>query len=264
MLQVKDVIEGIDSFAPFSLSCEWDNSGLQIGSFEQEVDRVAVSLDLTDNAIEEAMERGCSCLVTHHPAIFEPLRSIRTETPLGRKILACLENRLSVISAHTNWDMSPRGCNWTLADLIGLEGRSSLDTENDKAQWIGTCGVFDVPEEGPSLPEKLLERWNLSWVRDYNVPKTVTGLAIVGGSGGDLWPMAKARGCELFITADIKYHQVMEAVENGLGVIVADHGEMERATIPVLGSLLSEALRIEVIHVDPRGFDAGNIHRNNY
>jgi putative NIF3 family GTP cyclohydrolase 1 type 2 len=93
------------------------------------------------------------------------------------------------------------------------EGISPLDKENESAQWIGTCGVFDVPEEGPSLPEKLAGKVESFWVRDYNVPKTVTGLAIVGGSGGDLWPTAKARGCELFITADMKYHQVMEAVE---------------------------------------------------
>ena len=70
---------------------------------------------------------------------------------------------------------------------------------------------------------------------------------------------AKSRGSEVFVTADMKYHQVMEAVESSLGVIVVDHGEMERTTLPALGSLLSATLHLEVLQVDAQGFEAGNI-----
>jgi len=262
VLRVRDIIEGIDTFAPFSSCCDWDNSGLQVGCLDWEVTRLAVSLDLTDRAIDESLEKGCSCIITHHPVIFEPLRNIETGTPLGRKILACLERRLSVISVHTNWDICVGGVNWTLAELIGLERISSLDGSDGRDGrdgWMGVHGAFTTPEKGASLPGVLREKWGLSWTRDYRVPDTVSYLALAGGAGGDLWPGAKERGSEVFITADMKYHQVMEAVESGLGVIVADHGEMERITLPALGSLLSETLPLEVLEVDAQGFEAGNI-----
>ena len=259
MLRVRDVIEGIETFAPFSSCCEWDNSGLQIGCLDWEVTRLAVSLDLTYRAIDEALDKGCSCIVTHHPVIFEPLRKIETRTPLGGKILACLENRLSVISSHTNWDISPLGVNRVLAELLGLQGMSSLDDSDGRAGWMGICGALATPEKGLALPGILREKWDLSWTRSYRIPDTVSDLAIVGGSGGDLWPTAKAKGSEVFITADMKYHQVMEAVEGGLAVVVVDHGEMERVTLPALGSLLSRALLMEVLQVDVQGFEAGDI-----
>jgi dinuclear metal center YbgI/SA1388 family protein len=259
MLRVRDVIEGIETFAPFSSCREWDNSGLQVGSLDWEATRLAVSLDLTYRAIDEALDKGCSCIITHHPVIFEPIRKIETRTPLGGKILSCLENRLSVISLHTNWDISPLGVNRVLAELLGLEGMSPLDGIDDRAGWMGICGAFATPKEGLALPGILLEKWNLSWIRSYRIPETVSNLAIVGGSGGDLWSAAKAKGSEVFITADMKYHQVMEAVESGLAVVAMDHGEMERVTLPALGSLLSRVLAVEVLQVDVRGFEAGVI-----
>jgi putative NIF3 family GTP cyclohydrolase 1 type 2 len=124
---------------------------------------------------------------------------------------------------------------------------------------MGICGAFATPKEGLALPGILLEKWNLSWIRSYRIPETVSNLAIVGGSGGDLWSAAKAKGSEVFITADMKYHQVMEAVESGLAVVAMDHGEMERVTLPALGSLLSRVLAVEVLQVDVRGFEAGVI-----
>ncbi|HOC81498.1 MAG: putative GTP cyclohydrolase 1 type 2 [Synergistetes bacterium ADurb.Bin155] len=259
MLRVRDIIDGIDTFAPFSSCRDWDNSGLQVGSLDWEVSRLAVSLDLTDRAIDESLEKGCSCIVTHHPVIFEPLRNIETGTTLGRKILTCLERHLSVISVHTNWDTCTGGVNCTLAGLIGLEPISSLDGGDGATGWMGVHGAFTIPVKGTALPAVLREKWGLSWSRDYRIPDTVSYLALAGGAGGDLWPEAKSRGSEVFVTADMKYHQVMEAVESSLGVIVVDHGEMERTTLPALGSLLSATLHLEVLQVDAQGFEAGNI-----
>ena len=143
--------------------------------------------------------------------------------------------------------------------MIGLEPISSLDGGDGATGWMGVHGAFTIPVKGTALPAVLREKWGLSWSRDYRIPDTVSYLALAGGAGGDLWPEAKSRGSEVFVTADMKYHQVMEAVESSLGVIVVDHGEMERTTLPALGSLLSATLQLEVLQVDAQGFGAGNI-----
>lgn len=258
MLLVSDVLKAIDSFAPFDTSCEWDNTGLIIGSPDQKVTGVAVSLDATEQAITEAIVKGCSCLVTHHPLIFEPLSNINTGTPMGRKIRNCLGNGLAVISAHTNWDLSPRGVNAILGSMIGLVDATPLDS-GEAGSGMGLFGAFGKAQEGDELPGMILRKWELSWVKYYNVPQTVSRLAVVGGSGGDLWPLALERGADVLVTADMKYHQIMEAVENGLGIIVADHGEMERVTINELARLLSGLLQTVVVTVDTGGFSAGRV-----
>ncbi|MDO9508773.1 MAG: Nif3-like dinuclear metal center hexameric protein [Thermovirgaceae bacterium] len=259
MIRVRDVIHAIDRFAPFGWSCEWDNAGLQAGSPEWEVNKVGVSLDATGRAIEEAVDEGCSCLVVHHPLIFEPLRSIRTQTPLGGKLLKAMENRLAVVAAHTNWDVSPLGVNRILGEELGLLETSPLEESNDGSWGMGLSGVLRDAMTDEEFRENLRERWALTWIREYNIPKTFFRVAIAGGSGGDLWQAALFKRAEVFITADMKYHQIMEAVESGLGVVLADHGEMERKSVPSLARLLSENLPLEVINVDLPGFDPGYV-----
>ena len=259
MLLVSDVLEAINSFAPFDTSCEWDNTGLLIGSIDQKVTGVAVSLNATDQAIKQSLEQECSCLVTHHPLIFEPLRTIHTSDPLGSKIRKCLDGGLAVISAHTNCDLSPRGVNSILGSIIGLVDAAPLQEDCATGRGMGISGTLAKPQTGMGLAEMIKREWVLSWVRYYNVPQMVNRLAIVGGSGGDLWPFAVSRGADVLITADMKYHQVMESAERGLGVIVVDHGEIERITMPGFARLLSDQLHTAVVNVDTEGFSAGRI-----
>jgi putative NIF3 family GTP cyclohydrolase 1 type 2 len=142
--------------------------------------------------------------------------------------------------------------------MIGLVDATPLDS-GEAGSGMGLFGAFGKAQEGDELPGMILRKWELSWVKYYNVPQTVSRLAVVGGSGGDLWPLALERGADVLVTADMKYHQIMEAVENGLGIIVADHGEMERVTINELARLLSGLLQTVVVTVDTGGFSAGRV-----
>ncbi len=259
MIRVRDVIQAVDSFARFSWACEWDNAGLQTGSPEWEVTKIGVSLDPSYKAIEEAVEGGCSCLLVHHPLIFEPLRNIFTQFPIGRKLVKVLENRMAVIAAHTNWDVSPVGVNVVLGEGLGLLRTCPLEDGSGGSWGMGLTGLFSEKMPSEYFIIKLKESWDLSWAREYNLPETVSRVALAGGSGGDLWPFALQQGADVFVTADMKYHQIMGAVESGLGVVVVDHGEMERKSIPALKDLISKILPVEVVFVDRNGFDPGYI-----
>lgn len=257
MVKVRDVVQAVDSFASFSWSFEWDNAGLQAGSPEWEVTRVGVSLDASNRAIEEAVNSGCSCLLVHHPLIFYPLRSITPLTPHGVKILKVLENRLAVVAAHTNWDVSPVGVNVILGEAIGLLDPLPLEEIAGAAWGMGLHGRFPGCLSPGEFRKILMANWGLSWIREYNLPETVSRVALASGSGGDIWPAALSKGADVFVTADMKYHQVAEAVESGLGIVIVDHGEMERRSIPVMKNLIEGILPLEVVLVDPGGFDPG-------
>lgn len=119
--KVKDIMAILEKHYPLYLAEEWDNCGLQIGDSEQQVPKMAVSLDPSPDIIKQAATIGAGLLVTHHPLIFSPLKSIDYQTPTGSLIKLLSDSNLAVYSAHTNLDSAPRGLNQHLAELLGLE-----------------------------------------------------------------------------------------------------------------------------------------------
>ena len=118
--KVADIVGIINKIAPVRLAEAWDNPGLQVGDPTGEVTRVMVALDPTPAVIDSALEKSCQLLVTHHPLIFKPLKSISTVTALGTSIQKAIKGGLSIVSLHTNYDIASSGLNDLLAGKIGL------------------------------------------------------------------------------------------------------------------------------------------------
>jgi dinuclear metal center YbgI/SA1388 family protein len=127
MLRVQDIVSGLLEWAPASLAWERDNIGLLVGAAGDEVRRVLVCLDVTPAVVEEAVARGANCIVAHHPVIFHPLKSLRTDRHPGSMYAALLRADISVIAMHTNADAARAGLNHALADLFDLRARHRLD-----------------------------------------------------------------------------------------------------------------------------------------
>ena len=124
---IKDLLNHIETFAPLALALDWDNVGLLLGDRAATVNKALVTLDVTPTAVDKAIERGCDLIVSHHPLIFRPLKSLTD--PLLLKLAA---RGIAVICLHTNLDVAPYGVNHALADALGLQvtGRLSLETGN--------------------------------------------------------------------------------------------------------------------------------------
>lgn len=118
--RVFDIIEIIDTIAPFQLAEEWDNVGLQVGDPSAEVSRIMVSLDADAEAIDAAVAHQCQLLLTHHPLIFRPLQTINLADPSGALIGKALRTSLNIVSLHTNFDIAEGGVNDLLADKLGV------------------------------------------------------------------------------------------------------------------------------------------------
>ncbi|MDD2541017.1 MAG: Nif3-like dinuclear metal center hexameric protein, partial [Desulfuromonadaceae bacterium] len=118
--KVSDIVGIINKIAPTLLAEAWDNPGLQVGDPTAEVTRVMVALDPTPDVINSAIATSCQLLVTHHPFIFKPLKSISTATPHGAIIQKVMKGGLSILSLHTNYDIVRGGLNDLLAEKVGL------------------------------------------------------------------------------------------------------------------------------------------------
>ncbi|HZG78455.1 MAG TPA: Nif3-like dinuclear metal center hexameric protein, partial [Paenibacillus sp.] len=127
-VDVRRVVEWMESWAPTSLAEEGDKVGLQIGSMQQKVQRVAVALDVTEAVVDEAIERDASLIIAHHPILFRPLTAIRTDRADGRLIAKLVKRDVAVYASHTNLDVAVGGVNDLLADALGLQATKPLKT----------------------------------------------------------------------------------------------------------------------------------------
>jgi len=104
--KLSDILGIINKIAPTTLAESWDNVGLQVGDPKAEIARVMVALDATPSVVAEAIASGCQLLVSHHPLIFKPQKSISTATPQGKLIHDAIRGGLAIVSMHTNYDIA--------------------------------------------------------------------------------------------------------------------------------------------------------------
>jgi len=123
---VSDIIKILEEFAPLSLQENYDNSGLLIGSKNSSITGILLTIDITEDVVNEAIEKKCNFIISHHPLIFKPLKRIVGENETQRCILKLIKNDIAVYAAHTNFDNVIEGVNAKIADRIGLANRSVL------------------------------------------------------------------------------------------------------------------------------------------
>jgi dinuclear metal center YbgI/SA1388 family protein len=225
--------------------------GLLLGDPGGVLRGVGVTLDPSLQAMRMASEMGCSALVAHHPLFFSPIRRLNISEGVGACAAYAIRHGLSVFALHTNWDSSPIGVNSVIARKLGLQGASPLVPS--RLSWgsgaVGTlAGPMSPLECGGFIKNSLmLSRLELHGATDAPVVK----IALCGGSGGALWREALACGVDAFFTADMKYHDRLDALEAGLRLFVADHGEMENFTMKSLADVVSDAAGERAILLDP-------------
>lgn len=231
MTTVKDIYDFLCAAAPIELQMGFDNSGFLVGRSNKSVKRVLLSLDVTAQVIDEAIEQGAELIVSHHPVIFSSLKKLTDE-----KLLRLIENSVAVISMHTNLDIAKGGVNDVLLRLLGAEGDEALDADG--------CGRIGELPEALAFENFLCfckSILNSKGLRYYSAGRPVKKLAVMGGAGGDFAALAYEKGCDTYVTADIKYNRFLEAAEMGINLIDADHFCTENPVMPVLKTRLSAA-----------------------
>lgn len=121
-----DVFKLIEAWAPQSFAYEWDNVGLQVGTYSSEVKKIMVTLDVLDSVVDEAIEKDVDLIVAHHPLLFKPMSQINLDTYQGRLIQKLISNNISVYAAHTNLDIAEGGVNDLLFDALPLHTKEVL------------------------------------------------------------------------------------------------------------------------------------------
>jgi dinuclear metal center YbgI/SA1388 family protein len=344
-MKIADVIAEVERFAAPELAEDYDNGGLITGMADWDCTGVLCSLDVTMEVVEEAREKGCNLIISHHPVIFRGLKKINGKSYTERVVIACLKGDIAVYAAHTNLDNIVLGVNGMIAKKLGLENPTILQPKNkmlrrlitfapvDKAEavkeavfsagaghigkyaecsfttegtgsfkaeagadpYVGEIGerhheretkieivypfylenqvvkalVSHHPYEEVAydiftmdnvhfgigagiigeLKEPMGEREFLAVLKDTFqangirhtalLGKPLKKIAVCGGSGGFLIPRARQLGADMYITADVKYHDFFDA-EGRMVIADIGHYESEQFTIALIHGLLEE------------------------
>jgi dinuclear metal center YbgI/SA1388 family protein len=243
--RITDLLDLLEEMAPSGASEEWDNPGLQVGNLFGEIERIVLSLDPTLEAVREASGRKAQVLLSHHPLLFKPISCLDRDKYPGNVISEALANGISLIAAHTNLDVALGGINDILADLLGLTDAQFLQkTSKGGDGGLGRVGTLTEPMALGRFTEFLKISLSADTVRVVGEADAIVNrVAVVGGSGGTMIPVASRMQADLLVTGDVTYHQALEARNLGLALIDAGHFCTERAALKAFGGRLISALK---------------------
>lgn len=247
-------IEIINQIAPESTQEEWDNSGYQVNLHKTDYRKVLVALEVTDAVIDEAICAGVDLILTHHPTLFNPLKSLdSTQIPSSYIYRLCSEG-IDLYACHTPFDKADGGLNDYLAARLGLLDVGKFEDENNDFCRIGRLAELKTLEELISLCKRAisLER---KYFRIVDAAKTQAAdisleppgkersidlVGICTGAGAEFIADAAREGCKLFITGDVKHHQAQDAKEMGLSILDLGHYGTEKIFVDNICELLME------------------------
>ncbi len=239
-MKVREVTSVIEAFAPLSLQESYDNSGLIVGRYDDEVSKILLAVDVTEEVIEEAVEQGCDMIVTHHPIIFQPVKRFNSASPTERCVEQAIRRGIVLYAAHTNLDSTPQGMSWRVAQILGLKNVEVMQATSSDGAGFGVVG--ELNEGTPSLDfmRQVMEKFGVKALRHSDIVKPeVKRVAICTGSGGSLIDVARASGADIYLTADLKYNDFMRH-ENSIILADMGHFESEYCAIELLFDILSK------------------------
>ena len=229
MQTVHDIEQALYDLAPKDGAMHGDSVGHLVGDPEREVERVLVALDITEAVVDEAIGRGCGLIVAHHPVInsnWNPVQSVRYDTLKGRILMKLIQHNISAICMHTNLDVAMGGVNDRLAQRLGLENVEVMEN------GLIRVGSLPAPMALRDFAAFVKDALGANGVRYSDAGKTVSRVAVGGGSCGDYEAEVLSAGCDTFVTADLKYHQFLDARD--INLLDAGHFPTEDPVCEVL------------------------------
>lgn len=230
------VLGALEEFAPLSLQEAWDNAGLLVGSTQSTVSKALLTLDVTEEVVDEAIECGADLIISHHPLIFSGLKKITDKSYVERAVVKAIRHNILIYASHTNIDAAEGGVSYKMGEKIGLENvRPMLPS------GLGLVGELKEPQGIVQFATLLKKRFDAPMVRYTEIDRKISRVALCGGAGAEFICDAMAAGADVYVSGDFKYHDFFRA-EKQMAVVDIGHFESERYTLEIFYDILSKKL----------------------
>lgn len=242
------ILDFLSDLAPLELAEDWDNTGLLIGQRDDAVSSIMTCLTLTPDVAEEAVSKGASLIIAHHPILFRAVKKLTDETSEGRMLLSLIRAGVAVYSPHTSYDSAYEGVNRQLADSLNLanvqpirtlEGNTDSDSDDEP---IGSGRFGDLPNaislaDFVALVKQALKIDNTWFVGDSAA--TIRRVGIACGAAAEFMGDAARHGCDVLLTGEARFHACLEARTRDIALVLPGHYPTERPAMEHLASRLS-------------------------
>lgn len=233
----REITDAIEEFAPLSLQESWDNSGWQIGSRDATCRGALLCVDVTPEIIQEAIDKDCNLIISHHPLIFRGVKQITNRDRVERCITLAIENHISVYSSHTATDCAPGGVSWEMGRRLDLSEMEFLDESG-----LGVIGNLTTPLHWREFVKLVKDSFGAEIVRCSRIPNedfTINRVGLCGGAAAEFIPLALKRGAQAYVTADSKLNQFIDHA-NDILLVDSGHFETEECTKEIFYRVISE------------------------
>ena len=261
ILKLGDILELVNKIAPFDIAEKWDNCGLQAGNLNWEVKRVIIGLDASLSLMEAAQDNRCDLVLTHHPLMLHPEKSIDFNKMPGKAVAISARDKINIVSAHTNLDKASDGLNDYFADKIGMQKKEIFyieefsDIPNDQPIGFGRIGYLEKRISLKQLSKTVKEKLALNHLRVIgNMDLPIHSIAVCTGSGGSFVDTFLKSNADVYITGDIKYHEARLVEENSKALIDVGHFGSEYIAIDLLFEKLSQAVNKAGLNIEIKKF----------
>lgn len=241
-MTVNDIFEFLNGIAPVNTACDFDNAGILVGDPSAEVSGAVVALDCTASAIKTAIKNNCELIITHHPVIFDPLKTVLA----GSTVFELIKNGISVISMHTNLDIAVSGVNDCLCRALGFDNFEKRPASDG---YLLNFAELDTPLSADELARHIKEKLGGS-VKFTDSGKNIKRVALCSGSGGGYAFDTAVSCCDALVTADVKHNIFIDTERLGISVFDAGHFNTEDAVTEPLKSLLSDKFKTVSFYAD--------------
>lgn len=234
-MKLADIIQILEKIAPPELADEWDSGIGLIVDRNDEINKIATSLDVTDQVLEKAAAAGADLLVSHHTPIYLPVNRISRD--LGNTLKIAMDNEISIYTMHTNYDRVHGGVNDILAQLLGLEQIRTAD--------MGRIGII-APADTKVFARQVAERLktHVTYAGDHQIETVM----VLGGSGlqKEFVETALNEGVDAFVSGEMRHNVIRYAKD--ISLIDATHYATENPSM----KKLAERMPVESIFIDPK------------
>lgn len=244
-MKIKQVVDALEHYAPLPLQEGYDNAGLQVGLTEAvEMSGALLCLDVTEEVVDEAIQKGCNLIVSHHPLIFRKLARISDENYVQRTVRKAIKNDITIVSMHTNMDAATGGVNFKIAEKLGLRNLQFFGGTKEVNGVEGGEGVIgEIVDEDIAADDLVLmlrERFAVESVQcNQLLRRPIRKVALCGGAGSFLLDAAIAAGADAFITGEMHYHEFF-GHEQEIQICVIGHYQSEQFTAEIFKSIIEK------------------------
>ena len=242
-MKIKEVVDALECFAPLPLQASFDNAGLQVGLTEADVSGALLCLDVTEDIVHEAVDKGCNLIVSHHPLLFHGLKTIADDGDyVQRTAILAIRNGITIVSMHTNMDNAKGGVNFKMAEKMGLNDVRFI---GDEAQAAGhgsaVIGSLPHPLGAKAFIAMLKQAFRADSVRCNHLleGRDIATVALCGGAGAFMLGEAISAGADAFVTGEMHYHEFFGHV-NDIQIAVIGHYESEQYTSEIFQKIIQQ------------------------